>query len=62
MANINITLTEPIRNGSIDSEHRIQPVQREARLHRVGSQAALMVVEWFPAGDGSLQRRVRFVP
>jgi hypothetical protein len=37
-----------------------RPVRREHYLSRVGSYATLMTVEWFPAADGSLKRRLSF--
>lgn len=39
-----------------------RPVRREQYLHRVGSHATLLTVEWFPAEDGTLRKRTRFAP
>ena len=39
-----------------------RPVRRAKYLYRVGSHAMLLIVEWFPRADGSVQRRGRFVP
>jgi hypothetical protein len=42
-------------------EHAPGPVRRQEYLHRVGMHATLLIVEWFPAADGSLRKKMRFV-
>ena len=60
-----ITLTSPTEIV-IDDGHALgrlqRPVQREQYLHRFGSHATLMVVEWLKNSDGSLRRSVQYFP
>lgn len=65
MATEAITLAPPAGTASSvgqDLRPAQRPVRREQYLHRFGSHATLMVVEWFRNIDGSLRRTVRHVP
>jgi hypothetical protein len=65
MATEALTLAPPVESV-IGEGYALGPVQRPIRreqyLHRFGSHATLMVVEWFQNADGSLRRSVRYVP
>jgi hypothetical protein len=50
----------PVGGGPAAGPAR-RPVRREEYLHRVGSHATLLVVEWSPAADGSLRKTMRFI-
>jgi hypothetical protein len=39
-----------------------RPVRREQYLHRISSHATLLIVEWYPAQDGTHRKQMRFMP